>query len=479
MSNYKEMLVRKWESAKGPMSIKAIEDPYIKENLAQLLENQEVKDFSGNSLFTESGAYGSDGASSTGSMDAAYGSYPQTAGNGGPSNWQGGDWKFRPVALALQRRTFPDLFANKVVGVQAMSTPVGLAYALRFTYNKNGFGPEAAWDVVPQYSGYSGAPGTSAALKNFTGLPATSGAVYGTSGSGLITTAGEALQIADSRSNCGTGWTGTSGTIPNTGATCGREPEWNQLGLRIDQQAIEALTRKLAASFSLEAAQDIKAMHGVDIEREMVNVLQYEITAELDRELLSSLYSAATNTAIGGGQIPAIDVTSGDNFGRWNGERYMSIISAIIYQANQIAIYTRRGPGNFVVVSPDIATALQAAGHQFVNYTQNVNPNTTMSAIGKLNGTLDVYRDQYATSSYALVGYKGPGVSDSGVIFSPYIMGLQNRAISPDDFSPRVGVMSRYAITNSLLGAGRYYRLIPFMNVGNLIPGAGAGTITY
>ena len=483
MSNYKERLVRKWEAAKGPMSIKAIEDPYIKENLAQLLENQEVKDFSGSTMFSESGAYASDGATSDGSLDGAYGSYPQTAGNGGPSNWKGGDWKFRPVALALQRRTFPDLFANKVVGVQAMSTPVGLAYALRFTYNKNGFGPEAAWDVVPQYAGYSGNPGTSAALQNYTGLAATSGAVYGSSGTGLLTSAGEFAQIADSRSSCGT--SGINQTAPigaygaGSGIGCGVEREWNQLGLRIDQQAIEALTRKLAASFSLEAAQDIKAMHGVDIEREMVNVLQYEITAELDRELLSSLYSAATNVTIGGGQIPAIDVTAGDNFGRWNGERYMSVISAIIYQANQIAIYTRRGPGNFVVVSPDIATALQAAGHQFVNYTQNVNPNTTMAAIGKLNGTLDVYRDQYATSSYALVGYKGPGVSDAGVIFSPYIMGLQNRAISPDDFSPRVGVMSRYAITNSLLGAGRYYRLIPFMNVANLIPGAGTGTITY
>lgn len=473
MSNYKERLVRKWEAAKGPMSIKAIEDPYVKENLAQLLENQEVKDFSGATMFSESGAYASDGAISTGSMDASFGD--KRIGNGGPSNWQGGDWKFRPVALALQRRTFPDLFANKVVGVQAMSTPVGLAYALRFTYNKNGFGAEAAWDVVPQYSGYSGAPGTSAAVPTIT----SAGAFSGANGTGLLTSAGEALQIADSRSNCGTGWSGVSGTVPNTGAVCGTEPQWNQLGLRIDQQAIEAITRKLAASFSLEAAQDIKAMHGVDIEREMVNVLQYEITAELDRELLGSLYSAATNTAIGGAQIPAIDVTSGDNFGRWNGERYMSVISAIIYQANQIAIYTRRGPGNFVIVSPDIATALQAAGHQFVNYTQNVNPNSTMSAIGKLNGTLDVYRDQYASSSYALVGYKGPGVSDSGVIFSPYIMGLQNRAISPDDFSPRVGVMSRYAITNSLLGAGRYYRLIPFMNVSNLIPGAGTGTITY
>lgn len=461
MSNYKERLVQKWESAKGPMSIKGITDSYVKENLAQLLENQERKDFNGNAIFL---GENSDGATNTGALDGAFGSDAGTAGDGGPSGWTGGDWRFRPVALALMRRTFPDLFANKVVGVQAMSTPVGLSYALRFTYNKNGQGVEAAWDNVPQYAGYTGAPGTAGATggrdTNFTnGVGAASAAdVWGTSGTGLLTSAGESLQISDGRTDCLAG-------------TCD-ENEWNQLGLRIDQQAIEALTRKLAASFSLEAAQDIKAMHGIDIEREMVNVLQYEITAELDRELLSSLKRVATDTTKGGVIIPAIDVSANSDFGRWNGERFMSIISAIIYQANQIAISTRRGPGNFVIVSPDVATALQAAGHQFVNYEQNVNPTTTMAAIGKLNGTLDVYRDQYATSSYALVGYKGPGVSDAGVIFSPYIMGLQNRAISPDDFSPRIGVMSRYAITDSLLGAGRYYRLIPFANVGQLIPGA-------
>lgn len=457
MSNYKEQLVRKWEKAKGPMSIKSIEDPYMKENLATLLENQERKDFNGNQIFLGE----SDGATTTGALDGAFGSDGATAGTGGPSGWTGGDWRYRPVALALMRRTFPDLFANKVVGVQAMSTPVGLSYALRFTYNKSGTGVEAAWDNVDKYAGYTGQPGVGTDGKdtNFTNFTdATSAAnVFGTSGRGLLTSAGEALQIADSRTACLTG--------------C-NEPAWNQLGLRIDQQAIEALTRKLAASFSLEAAQDIKAMHGIDIEREMVNVLQYEITAELDRELLSSLKRVATDSTKEGRIIPAVDVSASDDYGRWNGERFMSVISAIIYQANEIAISTRRGPGNFVIVSPDIATALQAAGHQFVNYSQNVNPGTTMAAIGKLNGTIDVYRDQYATSSYALVGYKGPGVSDAGVIFSPYIMGLQNRAISPDDFAPRVGVMSRYAITDSLLGAGRYYRLIPFMNVTKLIPGA-------
>ena len=446
----KEELVRKWESVKGPMSIKAVKDPYIKENLAQLLQNQESKDFSGQDLFLES-----DANVNTGNLDAS------GQADGGPSNWQGGDWRFRPVALALMRRTFPDLFANKVVGVQAMSTPVGLSYALRFTYNRDGSGAEAAWDNVPAYGGFSGSPGTSAALDEVVApTTAANSGVYGTSGTGALTSAGEVLQIPDSRWDC---------------LSACNEESMNEIGLRIDQIAIEAQTRKLAASFSLEAAQDIKAMHGVDIEREMVNVLQYEITAELDRELLYRLKVASRDTANGGRNIAVVDVADNGSGvdGRWSGEKYMNIVASIVNQANMIAISTRRGPGNFVIVSPAIASALQAAGHQWVNYSQNTNPATTMAAIGKLNGTLDVYRDQYATNDYALIGYKGPGVSDAGVIFSPYIMGLQNRAVSPDTFAPRVGVMSRYAITDSLLGAGRYYRLIPYGNVQTMIPGAG------
>jgi hypothetical protein len=148
----------------------------------------------------------------------------------------------------------------------------------------------------------------------------------------------------------------------------------------------------------------------------------------------------------------------------------MGVVANILHQANVIAIKTRRGPGNFVVVSPSIATALQGAGHPFVQYTANVTAtNTILAPIGKLNGTLDVYRDAYARTDYALVGYKGPGISDVGIIFSPYIMGLTNRAVDPTDFSPRIGVMARYAITDNLLGSGRYYRLIPFINVNQLI----------
>ncbi len=441
----KQELIKKWAAAEGKMSIDSIKDPYLKENMAQLLENQESKDWSGGDMFTEA----SQGTVNTGTLGGFT--------NGAADSLS---YQFRPIALALVRRTFPDLFANKVVGVQAMSTPVGLAYALRVLYN-DANNVEAAWDNVDYYGGYTGSQaGTSAILNQANlGTSASWDGFADTSGTGAATSAAEKWTIDNA---CNVAESATGG--------CGDMPE---LKMHIDQTSVTAKTRKLAASFSLEAAQDIRAMHGVDIEREMVNVLQYEITAELDRELLARMKTASIDTANGGAVISAINCqTSTDMDGRWSGEKYMNIIASILLQANKIAISTRRGPGNFCVVSPTIATALQSAGHQFVKLTSNVNATTTMASIGKLNGTIDVYRDQYARGEYALVGYKGPGISDTGLIFSPYIMGLTNRAIEPSDFTPRIGVMARYAITDTLLGAGRYYRMIPYYNVGSLIAGA-------
>lgn len=443
MSNVrlKNDLVKKWsdkEKVKGSMNISSIEDKYIKENMAMLLDNQATYDFSG-SLLTEA-------ASTTG---------PSYANLDASTN---ADWKFRPIALALQRRTFPDLFANKVVGVQAMPGPVGLAFALRFTYDKTGKGDELAWDKVPQYGGFSGNPGTSAGLTSANGLG-------DTTGSGWSTSAGEALSIGNAYSG---------GTM-------------NQIGLRFDQQSITATTRKLAASYTLESAQDIKVMQGIDVEREMINMLQYEILAELDRELIYNMKVSATDTSVvngvsnGGLVIPSIDVTSSASFNQqWGGtgERFMNIVAAIIHQSNQIALTTRRGPGNFAIVSPAIATALQGAGHQFVQYTSKVDAATTSAPIGKLNGTIEVYRDQYATNDYALLGYKGPGISDAGIIFAPYLMGLKMSAVDPNNFYPTVGVMSRYSILRSLMGSGRYYRLLTFTNMGSVIAGASYGTGT-
>ena len=451
-------LIKKWEKAEGKMSINDVKDPYMKENMAKLLENQEGKDFNGNDVFmTEA----SQGAINTGTL----GGFTNGAADSD-------SWRFRPVALALVRRTFPDLFANKCVGVQAMSTPVGLAYALRVLYNTDA-GIEAAWDQVDRFGGYTGSQaGTSATLAGVGGNTSASDGTSDTSGTGANTSASEAWTIGNNCANTITA-SSTSGTttITSTAPTgCGSYPE---LKIRLDQLAITAGTRKLAASFSLEAAQDIRAMHGIDIEREMVNILQYEVTAELDREIIYRMKRAAVTTANGGEVISAYDCTpSMIGYGRWAGEQYMSIVASIVHQANKIAIKTRRGAGNFAVVSPSIASCLQAAGHQWVQYKQDINPSTVMAQIGKLNGTIDIYRDQYAETDFALVGYKGAGISDCGLIFSPYIMGLNSKAIEPSDFTPRIGVMSRYAITDTLLGSGRYYRLIPYYNVSAVMPTA-------
>jgi hypothetical protein len=208
-------------------------------------------------------------------------------------------------------------------------------------------------------------------------------------------------------------------------------------------------------------------MHNLDLEREIVNVLHYELLAELDRELVAKLKAAAVVTTSGGAAATAFDVSASD--GRWSQEKYSNVVNQIVYQANQIAVSTKRGAGNFVIVSPRVATAIQSAHPQFTANTSSLNATNIFVNVGSINGTIQVYRDIYATTDYALVGYKGAGISDAGVIYCPYITGLTNKAIDPTDFSPRIGVMSRYAIVDNLLGSGRYYRQIDFSNLASVI----------
>jgi hypothetical protein len=412
-------LVKYWEDVPGKMSIASEKDQYIKENLAILLNNQKQKDIKAETIFEST--------------------ITNTTADTAVASTTGG--AFSPISLALVRRTFPELFANKVVGVQAMAGPVGLAYALRFFYDETAVGPdvEAAFNDVENYSGYTGnSPSTSSSTPD--------------DGRGALGSDAEGFKINGS-------------------------PKMPDLSLKIDQTAVTAATRKLAASFSLEAAQDIKAMHGVDVEREMVNVLQYEIQAEMDREIVGRLQTLAEDQAKGGKTADILDLSAVaaagtiSTDGRWSQEKFSGVVTQIIKQANDIAISTRRGAGNFAIVSTRLATALQAAGPVFSRNQANVNASGTMTDIGTINGNITVYHDTYHTtdSDSALVGYKGSGISDAGLIYSPYIMGLMNRAISPEDFSPRVGVMSRYAMTDNLLGAGRYYRRLEVNNLNTLI----------
>lgn len=388
-----EKLIKKWSNPKlGQLSLEGISDHDVKANMALLMENQVTKKINEELALTEASQ-----AYTTASQANVH---------------QGQDGAFSPITLALVRRTFPQLFANKIVGVQAMNGPVGLAYALRVIYKGSTDENEAGFDKVPEYSGFTGSFATSAGGQSGTA----------DTGAGVDTSAAEAWNVGSSM------------------------PE---LTLKIDKRAIEAQTRKLAASISNEAIMDIKNMHGLDVEREIVNILQYEVQAELDRELVYNCKSVAKTTS-------AFDVSSAD--GRWSQERIAVLANRIVKESNDIGTRTRRGVGNFAVVSTSVATALQSLeGGRFTATTADVNPSNTLAEVGKLNGTIAIYRDTYNTDNQVLVGYKGPGTSDAGIIFSPYVMGVYMRATAQEDFSPRFGVMSRYAITNTLLGASRYY----------------------
>jgi len=424
----------KWMKAPGKLSVSNITESEVRENMSVLLENQERQDV--RKELNE---------------DAI------TTSNFGSNSGEGA--KFSPIALALVRRSFPDLFAHKVVGVQAMNSPLGLAYALRYAYDVAGVPPtgttpgltafnggsdqyEAGFRKVGEYSGYTGSTPNSALSTALTAIyDFSTTATAGKFGTGMTTSTAEAWSIG-------------ARTMPS-------------MKLFLDKVAIEAKTRKLGASFSLESAQDLKAMQGIEIEREMLNILNYEITAELDREILGRMIQAAVDTNNGGAAPITFNVSASD--GRWSQEKFSNIVNLATKLANDIATSTFRGAGNFAVVSPRVATALQAAGSQFTANTSDINAAHTMAEVGTINGTIKVYRDAMAPIDYMLVGYKGPGVSDCGLIYSPYITGLFNRAIDPNTFGVNIGVMSRYSITDTLLGSGRYYRLATITNLSSVL----------
>src|SRR5574344_956819 len=414
INEVKQSLVERWEKAPRSLSVANIKDKYIKANTAQLLENQRAQPVG---LITEDFSTGVSG--------------PTGLNQGIPN---GGDGKgvFAPISMALVRRVFPQLFANVLVGVQPMNGPVGLAFALRNIYKTSNPTElvEAAWKAVPRFSGFSGS-----------------------------------TQNTDGAYDAGTGvdtQTGEGSGITKTG-----DRKMPELGLMLSRQSIVAKTRKLAASFSLESAADIKAMQGIEMMSEMINVLQAEMTAEMDRETIGRCKSLCTPKIYNKADA---DPTKYDGIiGRWSQERYSNIVTQIQKAANDIRTATRRGAANIAVVSPDMATVLQSAAPFFNKIQHDVNGSLVTPEIGTLNNSIKVYCDQYAVSEdgttdngEVLLAYKGSSLSDAGVVFCPYVTGVINQAVDPNDFSPRVGIMSRYGFATNMLGAENYYRLLKF-----------------
>jgi len=358
--------------------------------------------------------------------------------------------------------------------------------------------PMANWNEVPDYVGYSGASkGTSASGYDGVAFDAATSTYWGQ------TISSASLEAAGGMATLGNKVTGIPGTefwgiTKNWGDLDTKTPE---LTFDMGLVTIETKDRHLAASFNVKTQMYAKYMQGFDVERELFNAVHYHVLAEIDREtLLRARYGAYKAGALSIDQT-RVDVAPSPNatsfFSRqynsqspyftytcdcsrlnakWMQQAFAGVVNYIIRAANDIGRRNHRGAGNFVVVSPNIATVLQQSGEWFSGTNVNVNASTVVPEIGTINGQIKVFVDRYAKDDVCLVGYKGPGVADAGLIFGPFSMGLELRALSPNDFATRIGVLSQYGFVNNLLGPDLYYSTIAFANVESLWTRAYAAT---
>lgn len=400
-----------------------------------------------------------------------------TAGNNGPGFNSQGVAQFKPIVMPLVARVFPELVTNDLVGVQPMSTPVGLAYALRYRYATTGAGAtagdEAGYNTV--YSMYSGSNPASANAGAGPSVPtsadfgATSNIVGGDNAQqakwGYSTEQGELLNTEQRLA---------TGNFPNGLDTNSNAAyQMREMALSVEQQEIRAKTRKLKARWSLEAQQDLAHMHGVDVEEEMTDLLAYEVSAEIDAEVKNNIIAIAQVGGVLVWDYRANAVGSSD--GRWEQEKFRTLYTVCLKASNEIAQATRRGAGNFILASPGVVAALEAL-EQFAVSSVATNLATETSGVAKVGtiGRFTVYRDMFAVNDYAVVGYKGPKDNDAGLIYCPYIPLMFSRAVGQEEFQPRVGVMTRYAIANNLFGSELYYR---YIDVRGLTSSALAGSL--
>jgi len=390
-------LVKKWKEILEHEDAPKITNRKIRNATAIMLENQASYLMKYNGLGKEQ-------------LDETTSNYSSSLTPG--DNGYSANGFFNQVAIPMVRRTFPELIAHEICGVQPMSGPVGLAFAMRFVADQT----------------YNGVAGTEV------GHNTIDSAYTGSH----VTSAGEAL---------GSNVTGDVGLGIGAGTAI------KEISMTLEKSQVEAKTRKLRSRWSLEVAQDIENMHGLNLEEEMMDVLSYEITAEIDREIIAAMRTIATS----GGKSYDTDFD-----GRWESEKYRNLYNVVVREANTIAINTRRGPGNFVVANPTITAALESLA-SFAIHPLNTDVNTAttgVSKVGSLDGRMTLYRDTFQSEDKFLVGYKGPSEYDTGVIYLPYVQLMMSRTVDYGSFNPAIGLLSRYAIHNHIFGAANYYRQI-------------------
>lgn len=428
-----EDLMKKWKPILEHTSMSAIKDAHRANVTATLLENTaaaiaEGTTLSGSALLNEAGV--------------------------GPVNNTGVAQNYDPVLINLVRRAAPNLIAYDICGVQPMTGPTGLIFAMRSNY------VSPANNEVKTEAFYNEAntafTGTGAHAGQTGETDVANNSLFGT-GTGMSTTAAEQLGSA-------------GGGV------------FNEMSFSIEKVSVTAVSRALKAEYTTELAQDLKAIHNLDAETELANMLTTELLADINREVVRTVYETAVvgaQTGVASAGTFDLDV---DANGRWSVEKFKGLMFQIEREANQIAKDTRRGKGNIVICSSDVASALQMAG--ILDYTPALNSNnlnvddTGNTFVGVLNGRYRVYIDPYAGSNYLVVGYKGSSVFDAGLFYCPYVPLQMVRAVGENSFQSKIGFKTRYGMVanpfaeGSNKGLGRilentnkYYRRVRVINL--------------
>ena len=467
-----EHLQEKWAPLLDYQGLDSIRDSHRRAVTAVLLENQER-------FLREEQSF------QVGNLSNLMEAPTNAVGNGGftgGSAAAGPTAGFDPVLISLIRRSMPNLIAYDIAGVQPMSGPTGLIFAMRSRYtNQNG--TEAFFNEAD--SAFSGQPA---------GLDDANGFTNGNVGMGTTTQGGTNPSVLNpvgtatsTAYNVGQGLrTDSAEGLDGTGGDA-----FNQMAFSIEKVTVTAKSRALKAEYSLELAQDLKAIHGLNAEAELANILSTEILAEINREVIRTVYKVAEQGAVQNVATPGIFDLDIDSNGRWSVEKFKGLLFQIERDANAIAQRTRRGKGNMILCSADVASALTMAG--VLDYTPALNANlnvddTGNTFAGTLMGKFRVYIDPYAANlttangtpgnQYYVVGYKGSSPYDAGLFYCPYVPLQMVRAVGENNFQPKIGFKTRYGMVANpfaegtaqglgglTINANRYYRRVAVKNL--------------
>ena len=473
-----EQLQEKWAPLLDHEGSEQIQDNHRRAVTAVLLENQEK-------FLREQSAFENGSSMLTEQPTNNTGSTSTVAGLSADSTASGPMAGFDPVLISLIRRAMPNLVAYDVAGVQPMSGPTGLIFAMRSRYKTN-LGTETFYNEVN--SAFSGQPSGEDDTAGFTSLVTGMGTTSQNGNNPAVLNPTSTATAGDY--NVGQGMTTNSAESLSTG-----NDAFQQMAFSIEKVTVTAKSRALKAEYSLELAQDLKAIHGLNAEAELANILSTEILAEINREVIRTIYKVAEQGAVQNVATPGVFDLDIDSNGRWSVEKFKGLIFQIERDANAIAQRTRRGKGNIILCSADVASALTMAG--VLDYTPALNANlqvdpTGNTFAGTLQGKYRVYIDPYAANlggatqtantspgnQYYVVGYKGSSPYDAGLFYCPYVPLQMVRAVGENSFQPKIGFKTRYGMVANPFADGtaqgmgllnvnknRYYRRVAVKNL--------------